>query len=103
MTTTDTTIATATVPDVLAAARRVYADHATRVTVGDATLAVESGRFTLRDSRGGSHSIAAEPEITSLARLVAHLAGFVGVHVADPERALLEHPAVVAIEAARGA
>ena len=94
MTTTTTTTApsSTTVADVVAAARHVYADHATRVTVGGATLAVEGGRFTMRDPRGGAHSIAAESWITSLARLVAHLAGFVGVEILDVERALREHP-----------
>lgn len=95
MTTTTTAPSSTTVADVVRAARRVYADHGALVTLGAVTLAVEGGRYRMHDPRGGAHSIAAEPEITSLARLVAHLSGFVGVEILDLEVALREHPAAV--------
>jgi hypothetical protein len=91
--TTTTTTTSSPVADVVAAARRVYADHSARVTLGPVTLAVEGGRYRMRDPRGGSHSIAVEGWITSPARLVAHLAGFVGVEILDVELALRQHPA----------
>jgi hypothetical protein len=88
-----TTATTAfTAAHVVAAARRVYNSHDARVMLGPVTLAVEGGRYRMRGPQG-THSIAAEAEVTSLVRLVAHLSGFVGVEMLDPEVALREHPA----------
>lgn len=83
---------TPTVAEVVAAARRIHADHTAVVRLGSTTVTVAGGRYLLR-RRGGAHSIAVEAEITPLARLVAHLAGFTGVEVLDVPRALREHPA----------
>jgi hypothetical protein len=92
MTTATTATTATTLAHVVAAARRVYADHGARVTLGAVTLAVEGGRFAMRGPQG-THSIAAESSITSLARLVAHLSGFVGVEMLDVEQALRRYPA----------
>lgn len=86
------TTATATIADVVAAARHVFADHGAVATITVATIAVEGGRYHM-SAPHGAHSIAAEPTVTSLARLVAHLAGFVGVEILDVEGALRDHPA----------
>ena len=77
---------TATRDGVIAAAKRIHADHASVIAFGTVRVAVDGTddalRFKFRRIGGvGVHSISADPSITSLARLTAHIAGFVGVEL----------------------
>jgi hypothetical protein len=81
--------------DVVAAAARIHADHAVVIKFGDVRLTVESTPSGPRYifwhvGRVGQHSIAAEATITSRARLTAHFAGFVGVHLRADDPAIVE-------------
>lgn len=81
--------------DVIAAAARIHADPSVVIKWGTLRLAVEpspSGpRYHFwRIGSVGGHSLSAEPTITSLARLTAHFAGFVGIHLRADDPALVE-------------
>jgi hypothetical protein len=80
--------------EVVAAARQVY-DDPSAVVVFDATargaviLYVDEGRYVMATAFfKEKHSIAAEKSITSLDRLVAHFAGFVGVDIREAVSAI---------------
>lgn len=73
--------------DVVDAASRIHADHSLVVFVSKTRVSVVDGRFVFSAGEE-SHSLAADAAITSLQRLVAHLAGFVGVDLMAAEQAL---------------
>jgi hypothetical protein len=111
---TTTTAATSkplTRNDVIHAARAIHANHAVVAYLNEVFLSVEATptgpRYTMtREGVSGGHSIAAEPSITSLERLTAHLAGFVGVELRADDPAVVEparaEPARVRMPARRG-
>jgi hypothetical protein len=109
---TTTTAATSkplTRNDVIHAARAVHRNHAVMAYLNEVFLSVEATptgpRYTMvREGVPGGHSIAAEATITSVERLTAHLAGFVGVELRADDPAVVEPttPARVRMPARRG-